>query len=61
MGHSMAANWVTKRVVEGSNAPSDLRDFVVCDVDQARATSFAKTFSEANPRARISIAATPAE
>jgi NADP oxidoreductase coenzyme F420-dependent len=58
MGHSMAANWISKRVVEGSD---DTHGFVVCDVDQARAAAFAKTFSETNPRVDISVAATPAE
>lgn len=58
MGHSMAANWISKHVVENS---SNSHGFVVCDVDQARATAFAKTFSDTNPRVNISVASTPAE
>lgn len=58
MGHSMAANWISKRIAENSN---DSHGFVVCDVDHARATLFAKTFGEINPRAEISVVATPAE
>ena len=60
MGYSMANNWVSKRIAGNSN-DSDSLGFVVCDVDHARATSFAKMFGEINPGAYISVAATPAE
>ncbi|KAF8580695.1 hypothetical protein K439DRAFT_1636847 [Ramaria rubella] len=60
----MAANWVSKRFVEYQNpsqCSSTAHSFVVCDVDLARATSFAKTFNEKYPLMDISVVATPAE
>nr|KAF8527046.1 3-hydroxyisobutyrate dehydrogenase [Gautieria morchelliformis] len=62
MGHAMAANWVSNRIDEISASPGDSHvAFVVCDVDHARAASFANTFGDTNPRAQISVAATPAD
>lgn len=60
MGYAMATNWFTKRIEDPAMASIDA-GFVVCDVDTTRAKTFADTLNAKYPRARVSVAANPAE
>lgn len=62
MGHAMATNWFSKRFEEAANSSNQEADrFVVCDIDVARAQSFATMFTEAYPGAKVAVAVTPGE